>query len=145
MGDNLSLCPPKVVDNGHNLGYKCENYLPEGQNGGGLKAIAASEYYYYTHAGAQIHRWNLTTDALINSVTLPGGVATGGFGGLVVSNSGLDVDSCGNVYAGSINTVVKFDSALNILSQASVSFTVYDVSVNSNGEVGIFSVSGCCQ
>ena len=57
------------------------------------------------------------------------------FGKIYVSNSGLAVDSCGNVYAGSFDRVVKFDADLNILSEVNVGFTVYDVSVNSNGEV----------
>ncbi|MBL4658604.1 MAG: SprB repeat-containing protein, partial [Flavobacteriales bacterium] len=139
INEDFGLCPTNDpifrVNNTHNLGYKCENYLPETQNGGGLKAIAANDNYYYTHAGDQIHRWDLNDGTLINSATIPGGTATGGFGGIVVSNSGLDVDSCGNVYAGSMNTVVQYDSALNIVSQASVAFTVYDVSVSSNGEI----------
>jgi len=135
----LGVCPTDdpvfQVDNTHNLGYKCENYLPPGQNGGGLKALVANDNYFYTHAGDEIHRWSLNNGTLLNSVALPGGNATTGFGGRVVDNSGLAVDDCGNVYAGSMNNVVKFDSALNILSQSSVLFTVYDVSVNSNGEV----------
>ncbi|MBU0765877.1 MAG: hypothetical protein KJ607_13715, partial [Bacteroidetes bacterium] len=56
-------------------------------------------------------------------------------GGLVVENSGLDVDDCGNVYAGSGSRIVKYDADLNYIAEAAVSFTVYDVSVNSNGEV----------
>jgi len=135
----LGVCPNDdpvfQVDNQHNLGYKCENYLPPNQNGGGLKALVANDNYFYTHAGDEIYRWSLNNGALLNSVALPGGGATTGFGGRVVHNSGLAVDDCGNVYAGSMSNVVKFDSALNILSQSTVSFTVYDVSVNNNGEV----------
>ena len=43
--------------------------------------------------------------------------------------------SCGNVYAGSGDRVVKFDEDLNFISEATLPFSVYDVSVNSNGEV----------
>ena len=125
------------LDNQDNLGYKCENYLPATQNGGGLKALVANDTYFYTHSGDQIRQWDLVTGALVNTVTLVGGVSTvvPFIGGVVVENSGLDVDDCGNVYAGSTNSVVKFDQNLNVLSTSPTTFTVYDVSVNSNGEV----------
>lgn len=141
INENFGSCPNEEpifqIDNGHNLGYKCENYLPYTQNGGGLKALVANDNYIYTHSGDQIHRRDLTTGALINSVALPGGnnSVIPFFGGIVVENSGLDVDDCGNVYAGSGDRVVKFDASLNIISQINTTFTVYDVSVNSNGEV----------
>ncbi len=136
---NFGLCPNSAplykVPNGHSLAYKCENYLPATQNGGGLKAIISNDNYVYTHSGSQIHRRNLSTGALINSVSIPGGNSTTSLGKVVVRNSGLDVDDCGNVYVGSGDRVVKFDQNLNILAQEMTGFTVYDVSVNTNGEV----------
>jgi gliding motility-associated-like protein len=141
INQNLATCPtiePTFqVDNQHNLGYKCENYLPETQNGGGLKALVANDNFFYTHSGDEIHQWNLNTGALLNTVALPGGANTTVplVGGIVVECSGLSVDDCGNVYAGSTNQVVKFDQNLNMLSSSPTSFAVYDVSVNSNGEV----------
>jgi gliding motility-associated-like protein len=141
INQNLGACPTDEpvyqVSNQNTLGYKCENYLPATQNGGGLKAIIANENYFYTHAGNQIRRWDLATGALINTVTLPGGGVTNiAFGGgIAVHCSGLAVDQCGNVYAGSKDRVVKFDQNLAILQEAPTTFNVYDVSVNSNGEV----------
>ena len=141
INQNFASCPQDTsifqVDNQDNLGYKCENYLPETQNGGGLKALVAGTDYFYTHAGDQIRQWDITDGTLINTVTLPGGVSTTVplIGGIVVENSGLDIDDCGNVYAGATDRVVKFDPNLNILSSSTTTFAVYDVSVNSNGEV----------
>ncbi len=141
ISQNLNLCGPGEslyeVDNQFPLGYKCENYLPATQNGGGLKALIANEDYFYTHTGNQIHRWDISTGTLINSVPLTGGASTNTplIGGLVVENSGLAVDNCGNIYAGSGDRVVKFSPDLTVLSTAATTFTVYDVSVNSNGEV----------
>ncbi|HIP35720.1 MAG TPA: hypothetical protein EYG85_02585, partial [Crocinitomix sp.] len=141
INQNLGVCPTNEpyyqVDNGHNLGYKCEDYLPETQNGGGLKALIANDNFIYTHAGDQIFQRDLNTGALVNTVNLPGGNSSTVplIGGIVVSNSGLAVDNCGNVYAGSGDRVVKYDQNLNLLAQTNVTFTVYDVSVNSNGEV----------
>jgi gliding motility-associated-like protein len=140
INQNLGSCPTNEpyyeVDNGHNLAYKCEDYLPATQNGGGLKALVANNNFIYTNSGSQIFQRDLNTGALVNTVNLPGGSSTTTIlGGIVVSNSGLAVDDCGNVYAGSNDRVVKFDQNLNILSQANTTFSVYDVSVNSNGEV----------
>ncbi len=139
LNQNMGVCPTNEpyykIDNGHNLAYKCENYLPATQNGGGLKALIANDTYIYTNSGDQVWQRDLNTGALINTVNLPGGNSTTSLGKVVVSNSGMAVDDCGNVYAGSGDRVVKFDQNLNILSQSNVGFTVYDVSVNSNGEV----------
>lgn len=141
INQNFTACPQDTsifqVDNQDNLGYKCENYLPETQNGGGLKALVAGTDFFYTHAGDQIRQWDITDGTLINTVSLPGGVSNTVplIGGIVVSNSGLDIDDCGNVYAGATDRVVKFDPNLNILSSSTTLFAVYDVSVNSNGEV----------
>ena len=139
INQNIGACPTDApyfeVDNGHHLGYKCENYLPATQNGGGLKALVANDLYFYTHDGENIHQRALGSGALINSVAVPGGNNQTFLGEIVVHNSGLDVDDCGNVYVGSTDRVVKYDANLNYISEAATGFAVYDVSVNSNGEV----------
>lgn len=140
INQNIGNCPNEVpvyeLNNTQNLAYKCENYLPATQNGGGLKALISNDNYFYTHAGDIIIQWDLFSGAQIGSAPIPGGVGNTVFGGgIVVENSGLAVDDCGSVYAGSINQVHKFDQNLNLLSTSITSFTVYDVSVNSNGEV----------
>ena len=142
INTNFSACPNGVspdfqVDNTHNLGYKCEDYLPATQNGGGLKALVSNDDYFYTHRGNQVIQWDVYTGAQLGSATIPGGVSNNIpiVGGIEVENSGLAVDDCGNIYVGSKNQVHKFDASLNLISSSAVSFTVYDVSVNSNGEV----------
>lgn len=136
---NIGSCPTNTplykVPLNYTLAYKCENYLPATQNGGGLKAIISNDNFVYTHSGNQIHKRNLSTGALITSVNIPSGQSGTTLGSLVVRNSGLDVDDCGNVYAGSMDRVVKFDQDLNILAETVTGFAVYDVSVNTNGEV----------
>ncbi len=144
INQNIGSCPNNVPDfqvpNDEWLGYKCENYLPKSQNGGGLKALVAGSNYFYTNTGNKVRQWDVTNGTLINTVTLPGGGLTGASSfpipyGAIVHNSGIDVDNSGNVYAGSGGQVVKFDANLNVIQTATVGFTVYDVSVNSNGEV----------
>ena len=140
INQNLGVCPTDEpifkVDNSQNLAYKCEDYLPETQNGGGLKALVANDNFIYYNAGDKVYQRDINTGVLINTVNLPGGVSNTVFGGGdVVSNSGLAVDDCGSVYAGSNDRVVKYDQNLNFISESLTSFSVYDVSVNSNGEV----------
>jgi hypothetical protein len=141
INQNIGACPTDEpvyhVDNGHHLAYKCENYLPATQNGGGLKAIVANDQFFYTHSGDKIYKRDLDDGSLITSVNLPGGSNETDFltSSIIMHCSGLDVDDCGNVYAGSVNQLVKFDADLNVLAQETLDFTVYDVSVNSNGEV----------
>ncbi|MFT5778434.1 MAG: hypothetical protein ACI837_001390 [Crocinitomicaceae bacterium] len=147
INQNIGFCPGELpifeVGNADNLAYKCENYLPMNQNGGGLKALVANDLFFYTHAGDEIHKWDLTNGTLLGTVALPGGSAQVIFGGtLVVHNSGLAVDDCGNVYAGSFDRVVKFDANLNVLAQVVVPFSVYDVVVNNNGEVLAVGAAG---
>jgi len=139
INQNFGQCPnPQPVfqtDNGHHYAYKCENYLPETQNGGGLKAITANDNYFYVHTGDHIDKRSYIDGSIITSVALPGGQASTSLGNIVVEDCGLDIDNAGNVYAGSDGLVVKFDQDLNLISQTTVPFTVYDVSVNNNGEV----------
>ena len=135
IGACPNIEPDFQVSNQEQLAYKCENYLPETQNGGGLKALIANDNYFYTHTGEEIRQWDVTNGALLNTAALPSGSSSSALGNTVVHNSGLAVDDAGNVYAGSDGNVVKFDANLNVLQQTSVSFSVYDVSVNSNGEV----------
>lgn len=139
ISHNIGACPTDdpvfEQNNGHVLGYKCENYLPATQNGGGLKAIVANDQFFYTHSGTNIYKRSLADGTLIGSAAIPGGSNQNVLGKIVVHNSGLAVDNCGNVYAGSVNRVIKFDQNLNVLQDAPVAFTVYDVAVNNNGEV----------
>ncbi len=140
INQNIGDCPsdvPIYKTPNKTLAYKCENFLSADQNGGGLKAIVANDNFVYVHNGDEIRQYDVNTGALINTVALPGGSAGSALGSTVVHCSGLDVDFNGNVYAGSMDRVVKFDPNLNVISSINTSggFTVYDVSVSSNGEV----------
>jgi len=142
INQNIGSCPsdvPVFQTSNTTLGYKCESFLSADQNGGGLKAIVANDNFFYVHNGDEIRQYNVSTGVLINTAPLPGGSSSTVpiFGGLIVDCSGIDVDVNGNVYAGSMDRVVQFDANLNVLSSINTTngFTVYDVSVSSNGEV----------
>jgi gliding motility-associated-like protein len=138
INDNFSICnnnPPSTntINNGMGLGYKCENYR---YNNTGVMALRADENFLFVNRGNQIQKRDLQTLAIIATAPIPGGNYTNVFlSGNIVHNSGIDIDDCGNVFVGSINQVVQFDSDLNQINTFSTSFTVYDVHVAPNGRV----------
>lgn len=129
-GNNNSLL--YKISSGYNLGYKCEEFRV---NNTGIMAIRATDSFIYTQNGTQVQKRNLTTGAVLNSANIPGGNATAAFGDYSVSNSGLAIDDCGNVFVGSTNGVIKFDANLNQLANYPTTFKVYDVHIGLNGDI----------
>ncbi|MFN4233283.1 MAG: T9SS type B sorting domain-containing protein [Bacteroidia bacterium] len=134
---NLTSCNTSGGSNvkfPHNyaLEYKCENYR---YNNSGIMAVRYYNGFVYIHRGNQLHKRNFINGTLIASVNIPGGSFVSSFGRNQVGCSGIDIDNCGNIYVGSTNAVVKFDQNLTQLASYPTSFNVYDVHVNTNGEV----------
>ncbi|GIV26717.1 MAG: hypothetical protein KatS3mg027_0531 [Bacteroidia bacterium] len=137
--DNLVSCNPNSsfpfhTSNGIQFGYKCENFR---KNNSGLEALAYSNFngFVYLNKGDQVQKRDFATGAVVATANIPGGGLSGGAGNRQVSNSGIAIDNCGNVYVGSTNGVYKFDPNLNPLGNYPTSFNVYDVEVNSGGEI----------
>ncbi|HPQ07765.1 MAG TPA: PKD domain-containing protein [Bacteroidia bacterium] len=137
--DNLISCNPNSpfpthMANGIQFGYKCENFR---KNNTGLEALAYSNFngFVYLNKGDQVQKRDFATGAVVATANIPGGVLSGGAGNRQADNSGISIDNCGNVYVGSTNGVYKFDANLNPLGSYPTSFNVYDVEVNSGGEV----------
>ena len=100
-----------------------------------INGIAATANHIYTQNGSVVHKRNIVNGAIIASANIPGGGTASQLGANSAQNSGLVVDSCGNVLVGSGNGVYKFDADLNLLGSASTPGRVYDVAINGNGEV----------
>jgi len=136
--DNFNLCnntPANTnkINNGMGLGYKCENYR---YNNSGIMALRADENFLFVNRGNQIQKRDLQTLAIIATAPIPNGNYTNVFlSGNIVHNSGIDIDDCGNVFVGSIDQVVQFDSDLNQIATFPTNFRVYDVHVTPNGRV----------
>jgi gliding motility-associated-like protein len=145
MNQNFSACstsPPLFkIDNTYSLSYKCENYRPSNGNAG-IKGIKANRYFMYTQNGTTIHKRSLVNGSILGSAAITGGISVSSGGQNQVGNSGIDIDSCGNVYAGSGNAVIKYDASLNQLSSNSVPFRVYDVAIGYNGDVIVCGGTG---
>ncbi|MES2592950.1 MAG: T9SS type B sorting domain-containing protein [Bacteroidota bacterium] len=131
--------PPFKINHTYHLSYKSENYHYKNC---GIKAIKANKNFVYTQNGTTIHKRSLATGAIIGTATISGGISVSTLGQNQVGNSGIDIDSCGNVYVGSGNAVIKYDANLTQLSSVAVPFKVYDVAVSYNGDVIVCGTTG---
>lgn len=160
IDQNFSACPTAPssifsINSTYNFGYKCENYRPvvgtDQAGNSGIRAIRANGNFVYTQNGSTVHKRSLATGAIITTATIPGGLSSS-FASTPpkyqVGNCGLDIDSCGNVYVGSGNAVIKYDSNLNLITSVATSFHVYDVNISYSGNIiacgatGIYSDAG---
>ncbi|MEI7802201.1 MAG: fibronectin type III domain-containing protein [Bacteroidota bacterium] len=117
--------------------------------------IRATSNYIYTMNGQTIFRRDISTGAVINQAAIPSGSYTDPLfvQGIAPNNNGIAIDSCGNVYVGSTNKIVKYDAALNLLSSVTTAGVVYDVAIGKNGQVLVcgngyassISMSACPQ
>ena len=80
--------------------------------------------------------------SVLASATIPGGSSSLTMGKNTVGNSGIDIDSCGNLYVGSGNGLYKYDANLNVITSVSTSYHVYDVAVSTNGNVVFCGATG---
>jgi len=110
-------------------------------NQAGDNGIAAGCGYLYTSDGLALDQRDLSTGAIINSITIPGGNNTPGS-----INSGIAVDlECGNVYVGSNAVIYVYDQNLNSIgSFTGLPGVVFDVKYN-NGIVSACGDNGSGQ
>jgi gliding motility-associated-like protein len=141
INSNLNACGSLGASNvkigsGHNLSYKCENFR---EGNAGIQALKTFGDFVFVHRGDIVEKRNFNTGAIVQSVTIPGGsfINTTVFGITTrqVGCSGIDIDNCGNVYVGALNSVVKFNQNLVFQASYPTSFRVYDVHVSNNGNI----------
>lgn len=127
-------------------GYLFDYYIPN--FGFGTKqpisATRANTIALYTTNGTTVHKRSLTTGAVLATAAIPGGSSATGFlgGRKLPNNAGIDIDDCGNVYAGSSNQLVKYDQNLVQLSTVATPFPIYDVDVSISGDVAVCGFAG---
>jgi len=146
LDQEFNICPtasPTVfrINSTYGLAYKCENYRPNNGNSG-IMAIRANRYFVYTQNGTQIEKRSLATGAVITSAAIPGGISTTTMGQHQVGNSGIDIDTCGNVYVGSGDRVCEFDADLNLITSVNTPFRIYDVAVSTGGNIIVCGATG---
>ena len=146
IDQNFGSCPgagPSIFEtnSGYALAYKCEDYRPNNGNAG-IMSIRANPTYLYTANGTTVHRRSLADGSILGSAAIPGGINTTTLGEHQIGNSGLDIDVCGNVYAGSGNGVYKYNAMLNPITNYSTSYKVYDVTVTNGGNLIVVGATG---
>ncbi len=92
----------------------------------GFNGIAINGSYAYTTDGSRLYKRDLTNGAQLATVVLPGGSQD--------FNSGIMLDGCGNVYAGSGNGIYKFDPNLALITSVTTPI-VYDLCMGDNNEI----------
>ena len=145
IDQNLSACPTATslfgINDGYAFGYKGENYRPNNGNAG-VCDIRANKNFVYTQNGINVQKRNPTTGAVITTAAIPGGISVASGSLNQAGNGGIDIDSCGNVYVGSGNAVIKYDANLVLLSSVAVPFRVYDVAISYGGNVIVCGATG---
>ncbi len=142
MTDDFNLCAAGMTtmykeNHGKALNYKCEDWRYSESNSG-IRAIRVNENYAYTVFGDVLQRRDLNTLAVINQISIPSGQISSFLSHRSLKNAGIDLDQCGNVYVGSTNGVYKFNPDLSTpggTNFVATPYRVFDVRVNSNGEV----------
>ncbi len=133
-----SVTPALAINYQNNSTYNFTYGSPAyGVTNQGISAIRATSTNIYTQNGATLSKRDITNGAILATVNIPGGVSNSVIiiGGNTPGNSGLDLDSCGNIYVGSTSGVIKYDANLTYIATYPTPHAVYDVAVNSNGEV----------
>ncbi len=93
----------------------------------GFDGTIADNCYLYTTDGSTFDKRDKSTGLIVQTVTIPTGIFD--------LNAGVAVDSCGNLYVGSQDSVYKYDNNFNLLGAADATGRIYDVKVNSTGEI----------
>jgi gliding motility-associated-like protein len=136
ISDNLTNCPGQLgnfrVNSGYGMSYKCEDFR---YDNAGIEAIGYYNSFVFVNRGNRLDKRDFNTGSILQSVTIPGGGWTTSFGQNVTQNSGISIDDCGNIYVGSKTGVYKFNQSLVQTDFYATSFSVYDVEVNTNGEI----------
>jgi gliding motility-associated-like protein len=89
-----------------------------------FNGIAAGCNFLYTFSGDTLYRRSLSTGLPVSSVMVPGGIFR--------ASSGLMVDPCGNIYAGSSTGVYVFNPGMTITGFHATPYPVTDI-VPGNG------------
>jgi gliding motility-associated-like protein len=133
IGVTPAFAPLFSVGNGYAFLYNGPSYANGSNPTSAMNGIAAGKTFIATSDGATLMKRNINTGALISSIAIPGGVASG--------NSGVMIDGCGNIFVGSHTAVYEYDSLLNPITNVATAGAVYCLYPGSSGQVLACGVS----
>ncbi|MFI5151386.1 MAG: gliding motility-associated C-terminal domain-containing protein [Bacteroidia bacterium] len=108
------------ADNSTTLSYPRQSFH-------GFNGIATSANFIYCYDGGSLNSRTIGTGALVNSVVVNGGI--------IYQNSGIVVDSCGNVFVGTQNGISIYDPTLTFITSVPTSGAVFDLAYAGNGNI----------
>ena len=146
IDENFGACPssgPSLfeINSTYYLAYKSETYRPNNGNAG-IMCIRANPAWLYSANGTNVHKRMLSDGTIVGAASIPGGSSVTVLGDHQIENSGLEIDSCGYVYAGSTNCVAKYDDNLNLITTYATSYRVSDLTVTNSGNLIIAGTTG---
>ena len=108
--------------------YLTPHYTPPAMGGTshGFNGMKVKGCYLYGYDGVTIKIWDKNTGTLVQSVNVGGGLFDSG---------GLDVDECGNIYAGNGSTIKIYDANYSLISTLTINGTAYDLKLGQNNNV----------
>ncbi len=115
------------IPSGYSLPYNGPFYANGGNPTSAANGIAAGKSFLCTSDGVTLIKRDLLTGALMASIVIPGGLSE--------ENSGVFIDGCNNIYAGSQNAVYQYDSLLNPITNVATTGAVYCLYPAGNGQL----------
>ncbi len=113
------------VPSGYNLLYNGPLYANGDNTTAGQNGVSGGKNFFCTSDGATLIKRAISDGDELTSVSITNGSVEG--------NSGVLVDSCDNVFAGSSDAVIKYDSDLGFVSSTPTSGEVYCLAAGING------------
>jgi PKD repeat protein len=112
---------------GYNLLYNGPLYTNGINSTSGQNAVSAGNNFLCTSNGSTLFKRDKNNGGFIASTSISGGS--------VENNSGILVDSCDNIFVGSSNAVIKYDSFLNVISTTPTTGAVYCLAPSISGNL----------
>ena len=115
--NTIAATYPAVGSWGYGTGYVGDGFFSQGYNG---MTILGKNLYIFD--GATLFKVNKTTGAIVQQVTVPGGINK--------HNGGIYITSCGKIFVGSSTGVYMYDINFNQISFQATTGAVYDLAFN---------------
>lgn len=118
--------PLNVVLSGYSHSEAATGYNNGSSNGYNMMTLGGATFLF-TSDGSIVKKWDRNTQALLSSVTIPGGQQNLG--------SGILADSCNNLFVGASNGVYRFDFNLVQKEYQATTAAVYDIAYAINSDI----------
>ncbi|MGB3946552.1 MAG: PKD domain-containing protein [Bacteroidia bacterium] len=120
---NADFTPAVSALSGYAIWASGNNYVPWA----GTNSVTVNGPYVYIYDGIQLRRFWKNTLTFIDNVNVPNGLSEG--------CSGIAFDYCGNIYAGTLSSIEKYDMNLNHVASIPTAGNVFDLLLSGQGDI----------